>query len=76
MKKILIYILILTTLAGISIPMSAQETAKPICYDTDKKAIPCPTTYVLLAPLPCEKGTPGCNESGELTTYTPSTTNP
>lgn len=31
------------------------------------------TTYTFLAPLPCERGTEGCNEEGELETFDPAT---
>ncbi|TSC77977.1 MAG: Uncharacterized protein G01um101424_111 [Parcubacteria group bacterium Gr01-1014_24] len=71
MKKILIYILILIILVGVSLPIYAQ-TQTPCQTDYVRvggRCVPA-SSYILLAPLPCAEGTPGCID-GKLKTFNP-----
>lgn len=60
MKKILFYILISIILVGSSAP----------AYVLAEDPAPTSPNYVLLTPLPCEKGTENC-PTGELTSFNP-----
>lgn len=75
MKKILFYILILITLLSINTKVDAQANTQTPCAANhvrfENKCIP-NSTYILLAPLPCDVATsgPGC-VNGKLVTYDP-----
>ncbi len=75
MKKILFYILILITLLSINTKVDAQTNTQTPCAANhvrfENKCIP-NSTYILLAPLPCDVATSGPNcVGGKLTTYDP-----
>ncbi len=86
MKKIIIYILILIGFSSISNTVYALDpipTNKPLstCPEgqilTDEyKCYNPKENYVLLAPIPCEKGTTNCDTNGKMSTYNFNNSNP
>lgn len=78
MKKYLLYTLIIITLIGVfghAFYVKAQAPT-PCAPGYHKANNTCEKDYVLLAPLPCEKNTLGCDETGKFTTFDPTQKNP